>query len=413
MTSRQAPSDRLKVWLVNHYAIPESAPGITRHATLARLMEENSDVDTVIVSGRGHYWNVADARDDDAQRFSSVPVDVAPANGVRRVLNMLHFAVRVVTKALRTPKRERPDVVLASSPHLFGGLGGWVAARWFRVPFALEVRDIWPMSLVELLGLRPWHPLVVVMAVLERFLYRRADVVFLVLPGSEGHVRSVAGPQVRTATVPNGVDVSTLPEPGSPLSLGGGPVSVVYAGAHGVPNALDTLIDAWTIIEQQPDAPDMRLRLVGDGKEKPALKTLVAERGLRTVEFEDPVPKDVVRDRLRDADVLVITWRDSPLYANGISPNKLYDYMAAERPVAIAVDTPVNPVAEADGGISVPPEDPPALARGLVDLARATPAERARLGANGAAYVREHHDLAKVADRMAQQLRASVERGRR
>lgn len=412
MTPRPESTDRLKVWLVNHYAIPESAPGITRHATLARLMEEHSGVDTVIVSGRGHYWNVPDVRDDDAQRFSSVPVDVAPANGVRRVLNMVHFALRVVTKGLRTRRRDRPDAVLASSPHLFGGLAGWVVARRFGVPFALEVRDIWPMSLVELLGLKQSHPLVVVMSVMERFLYRRADVVFLVLPGSEAHVRSVAGRDVRTATVPNGVDVTTLPDPGAPLSLAGGPVSVVYAGAHGVPNALDTLLDAWTAIERQDDAPAMSLRLVGDGKEKPALQALVAQRGLRSVTFEDPVPKDVVRDRLRDADILVITWRDSPLYKNGISPNKLYDYMAAERPVVIAVDTPVNPVAEADGGVSVPPEDPDALARGLVDLARAPAAERARLGANGAAYVREHHDLVRVAGRMAQELRGAVERGR-
>jgi hypothetical protein len=182
VTPRPQPDDRLTVWLINHYAIPESAPGITRHATLARLMEQHSALDTVIVSGRGHYWNVPDVRDDDAQRFSSVPVDVAPANGVRRVLNMLHFALRVVFKGLRTRKSGRPDVVLASSPHLFGAMAGWVVARRFGVPFALEVRDIWPMSLVELLGLKSWHPLVVVMSAMERFLYRRADVVFLVLP---------------------------------------------------------------------------------------------------------------------------------------------------------------------------------------------------------------------------------------
>ncbi|WP_107705060.1 glycosyltransferase family 4 protein [Nocardioides allogilvus] len=403
----------LKVWLVNHYAIPESAPGITRHATLARLMEERSDVQTLIISGRGHYWNVAEARDDNSERFSSVPVDVAPANGIRRVLNMLHFALRVVTKALRTPRGQRPDVVLASSPHLFGGVGGWLAARWFRVPFVLEVRDLWPMSLVELLGLKGWHPLVVVMKVLERFLYRVADVVFLVLPGSETHVRAVAGREVRTVTVPNGVDVSTLPEPGAPLSLAGGPISVVYAGAHGVPNALDTMIDAWSIIERRTDAPPMTLRLIGDGKEKPNLQALVAERGLTTVSFEDPVTKSEVRERMRDADILIITWRDSPLYANGISPNKLYDYMAAARPVVIAVNTPINPVAESDGGVSVPPEDPAALVEGLIDLADASPEERARLGRQGMDYVFEHHDLAKVADRLAGELRAAVERGRR
>ncbi|PUA83019.1 glycosyltransferase family 4 protein [Nocardioides currus] len=402
----------LKVWLVNHYAIPESAPGITRHATLARLMDERSDVETVIVSGRGHYWNVAEARDEKADRFESVPVDVAPANGIRRVLNMLHFALRVVTKGLRTPRRKRPDVVLASSPHLFGAVAGWMVARWFRVPFALEVRDLWPMSLVELLGLKGWHPLVAVMKVMERFVYRAADVVFLVLPGSGTHVQRVAGRTVRLATVPNGVDVSTLPEPGTPASVTtGGPVSVVYAGAHGVPNALDTMLDAWTIIERRPDAPAMTLRLIGDGKEKDNLRALVDERGLTTVTFEDPVPKPQVRERMRDADILIMTWRDSPLYANGISPNKLYDYMAAARPVMIAVDTPINPVAEADGGVSVPPEDPAALAEGLLRLAATSPEERARLGRNGAAYVHEHHDLAKVADRMAQELRTAVGRG--
>jgi glycosyltransferase involved in cell wall biosynthesis len=410
LTTQRPIPDRLRLWLINHYAIPESAPGITRHATLARLMEENDGVDTVIVSGRGHYWNVREARDEQAERFSSVPVDVAPANGVRRVLNMVHFAVRVVAKGVMTPRSQRPDVILASSPHLFGGVAGWIVSRWFRVPFTLEVRDIWPMSLVELLGLQPWHPLVVVMSRIERFLYRRADVVFLVLPGSQRHVRAVSGRPVRTATVPNGVDVATLPEPGAPPSGPGRPVSVAYAGAHGVPNALDTLLDAWTIIERRPDAPPMTLRLIGDGKEKPALQALVAERGLSTVAFEDPVPKDGVRDRLRDADILVITWRDSPLYKNGISPNKLYDYMAAERPVVIAVDTPVNPVLEARGGLSVPPEDPDALAAGLLELAKASSEERARLGANAGAYVREHHDLAKVAARMAGELRASVGR---
>ena len=373
MKADHAMDEPLRVWLVNHYAIPESAPGITRHATLARLMRANNRVDTVIVSGRGHYWNVAESRDDRANGFSSVPVSVAPANGVRRVLNMAHFALRVVTKGMRTPRSRRPDIVLASSPHLFGAFGGWLVARWFRVPFALEVRDIWPMSLVELLGLRSWHPLVVVMSVLEKFLYRRAAVVFLVLPGSEKHVRAVAGRDVRTSTVPNGVDVSTLPEPGLPLSTAGGPVRVVYAGAHGVPNALDTLIDAWTLIEERPDAPAMTLHLVGDGKEKANLQARANERRLTGVEFEEPVPKDVVRDRLRDADILVITWRDSPLYANGISPNKLYDYMAAERPVVIAVNTPRNPGDRVRREASrCHPEDPAALAQGLIDLAAGT-----------------------------------------
>ncbi|GAA4706417.1 glycosyltransferase family 4 protein [Nocardioides conyzicola] len=395
----------LKVWLVNQYAIPESAPGITRHATLTRLMEERQNVDTVIISGRAHYWNLGDAGYSTAKRFQTVDVGVAPANGVRRVLNMVDFAVRVLVKAARTPRRERPDVVLGSSPHLFGALAALIVARFFRVPFALEVRDLWPLSLVELMGMSRRHPLVLLMSGIERILYSSADVIFLVLPGSEAHVRSVCSSPPPMVRVPNGVDAGSI-EAREQVARGAtGPVTVLYAGAHGVPNALDTLIDAWALVEQDPEAPPMSLRLVGQGKEKAALDRMARSLGLTTVTFEDPISKEDIPALLEEADVLVITWRDSPLYLNGISPNKLYDYMAAARPVVIAVNTPINAVLESDGGLSVPPEDPAALAAALLSLARADPAERERMGRNGRDYVLVHHDLGAIADRMAQQLR--------
>ncbi|MFC6041441.1 glycosyltransferase family 4 protein [Nocardioides hankookensis] len=391
---------------MNQYAIPESAPGITRHATLARLMEERQGVRTTIISGDGHYWNLGDAGYAASSMFRPLPVHVAPSNGVRRVLNMLHFAWRTLLLGVRTPRRERPDVVLGSSPHLFGALAALLVARRFRVPFALEVRDIWPLSLVELMGMSPRHPLVLLMNVVERLLYRSADLILLVLPGSEAHIRDVCRNPPRMVRVPNGVDAATASTDEPRLTATTGPVSVAYAGAHGVPNALDTLIDAWAIIERDEDAPEMSLTLVGDGKQKDALRRMASDRHLRHVTFGDPIPKAEVPAMLRAADILVITWRDSPLYRHGISPNKLYDYMAAQRPVVIAVDTPMNPVIESGGGLSVPPEQPADLAAALVSLARADVAERDALGRRGRDYVAEHHDLRVIADRMAAELDA-------
>lgn len=409
MSDGSAPRP-LSVWLVNQYAIPEGAPGITRHATLARLMAERNGVTTTIISGDAHYWNLGNAGYANDPRFRPLPVGVAPANGVRRVANMLNFATRLFALGLRTRRDNRPDVVLGSSPHLFGAFAALMIARRFRVPFVLEVRDIWPLSLIELMGMSQRHPLVVLMKCIERALYSRADLILLVLPGSEAHVRAVSPKAARTVTVPNGVDFGSVGQRTAARADSTKALSVVYAGAHGVPNALDTLIDAWARIEMDSQAPPMTLTLVGDGKQKNALQEMALVRGLRHVVFRDPIPKSEIPTLLEDADILVITWRDSTLYRHGISPNKLYDYMAAARPVIIAVDTPVNPVLESRGGLAVPPEDPASLADALIALAQADASDRAEMGRRGRAYVLEHHDLRTIADRIADQLKALAAR---
>lgn len=394
------------LWLVNQYALRLDQPGITRHATLAKYMAPLG-IRTTIHASPTHYWNVDsddEEKDDSGTLFRYTKTSAVESNGVRRVLSMLSFSVRVMVKAMRSADPGgRPNVVIGSSPHPFGALAAWMISQRYRVPFVLEVRDLWPASLVELMGIGSRHPLIVTLQAVEKFLYRHADLVVTLLPGSERHVEQVAGRPVPWLWIPNGIDLSRVPpvvdrEPGEHFI-------VKYAGAHGLPNALDTVLDAAALVADDEGQP-FKFILVGDGKEKAALVARTRAEGLRNVTFRDPVSKSQLLRELPDADVLVITFRRTKLYKDGISPNKIFDYFAAGRPIVIAVDTPVNPVEASGSGRTTPPEDPAALAAALRELRALPLSDRNALGRAGRAYAERHHDHAQSARRLATALRA-------
>jgi glycosyltransferase involved in cell wall biosynthesis len=168
---------------------------------------------------------------------------------------------------------------------------------------------------------------------------------------------------------------------------------VGYAGSHGVSNKLEILLRAAELTRHD----EIAYVLIGTGPAKPALETFVRERGLVNVFFLPPVSRAAVGSFLTKIDAAYLGWNRSSLYRFGISPNKLLDYMAAGCPVIHGVEAFNDPVGDAKCGISVPPEDPDAVASAVRRLAAMTADERQVLGSRGATYVREHHDNRKLA----------------
>jgi glycosyltransferase involved in cell wall biosynthesis len=138
----------------------------------------------------------------------------------------------------------------------------------------------------------------------------------------------------------------------------------------------------------------------GDGPERLALERRAAEAGLSHVRFLGRIPKQSVHDALRACDALYLGWKRSSVYRFGVSPNKLFDYMAAARPIVHATSAPLDPVAECGCGASVEAEDPAALARAIEQITSLSAAERAELGARGRRRAEEQHDYPMLAARM-------------
>jgi len=148
---------------------------------------------------------------------------------------------------------------------------------------------------------------------------------------------------------------------------------VLYAGAHGDANALENVIEAARRLEHS-NSP-VRFQFIGDGPEKHALIQLAA--GLKTVVFEDPIPKAEIPGRMAKADAILLSLRDVPLFRYGVSPNKLYDAYAIGRPVITTVAGSINAEVETLRlGVTAEPGSPPALADAILRLAKTPRAER-------------------------------------
>jgi glycosyltransferase involved in cell wall biosynthesis len=274
----------------------------------------------------------------------------------------------------------------------------WALARLKRVSFVLEVRDLWP-AFAEEVGVLRNRVLIGASRWLERFLYQHADRIVVNSPGFIEHIRARGG--ARIDTVPNGADVGmfTVEGDGAEFRQAHGLESkfvVLYAGAHGLSNDLGVVLDAAARLQ---DAPQIAIVLLGDGKDKPSLQARAQELELANVHFVPPLPKAQMTQALAAADACLAILKPVKLYGT-VYPNKVFDYMAAGKPVLLAIDGVIRKVVEdAGGGVFVPPGDAAALADAIRNMA-ADPEPARRMGAAGRAYVQQHFDRATLAAQM-------------
>ncbi len=324
-------------------------------------------------------------------------------NGIGRVRNILTFVGRLLSRHGGLVRRRRPDVVIASSTYPLDIVPAYRIARKSNAKLIYEVHDLWPLTPIELGGLSPRNPFILLMQWAENFAYRKADRVASMLPCAKSHMQAHGMADHKFAYIPNGIHVEEWENSAEPLPTEHqetvaalareGRFLVGYAGAHGIPNALHTLLDAAKLLQSQPIA----FVLVGQGSEKKALQQQAQRLGLTNVLFLPPIAKAAVPALLASMDVLVICWQRTPLYRFGVSPNKLLDYMMAGKPVIHAIEAGNDLVAESCCGITIPPEDPEAIAEAILQMMHLPAEEREAMGQRGKAYVLANSDYRVLA----------------
>jgi glycosyltransferase involved in cell wall biosynthesis len=406
----------VRICIVNHFALPPGASGgPTRHLGLSRALARRGHEVTIVASAFDHYtrtWH----------RTLDGPCSVETIDGVTyawvrtppyrrtagRIPNMLTFAARTALRRT-SGALALPDVVIGSSPHL---LAAWAARRLARraaVPFVVEVRDVWPQSLIDLGDFGPRHPAMIALRRLEQSLYRSADHVLCVPPLAVEHVLASGGRAGAVSVLPNGVELSAAPAAPAAPARAASPFTVVYAGTIGHANGLEVCVDAAAVLAAR-GVDDVRFRLVGAGPERGRLAERIAAAGLRNITIDEPVRQDEVPALLATADACLMILRDSPVFRWGVSPTKLFDYFAAAKPVVFAVSSPVDPVAEAGAGVRAAAGDPVALADAVLRLRDTDPAEREAMGRRGRRYAEERHGFDALASQLEHVLDAVVRR---
>ena len=326
-----------------------------------------------------------------------VPMYVSANEGfLKRTLSYVSFMISAIWYARQSP---RPDVVVATSPQFFAAVAGWWIARMHDVPFVLEIRDLWPESIVAV-GAMERNAIIRLLERVERFLYREADRVVVVTDAFKRSIAAKGIPEDKIKVLKNGVDLDRWDEPLDADKLDrmrrehdlGGKFVASYIGTIGMAHRADVLLEA----AMRCDDPDVVFVVVGAGAQREALEARQAEVQAPNFRLLDKVPKEDVPYLLALSDASVVHLRDSDLFKTVI-PSKIFEAMATRTPIILGVRGETRAIIEeAKAGIFMPPEDADALAQAAIAL-KQDPERHAQLAQNAYNYVHAHFDRRDLA----------------
>jgi glycosyltransferase involved in cell wall biosynthesis len=413
----------MRILFFSHYFPPEvNAPALRTYEHCARWVKAGHDVTVVTCVPNCPVGKAFDGYRSRLRRQVETVDGIrvvrvwtylaANAGTVRRTINYLSFFVSGVFASLRLG---RPDVVVATSPQFFCGWAGAWAARLKRVPFVLEIRDIWPESITAVEALRS-RPLLRFLAFLEKRLYRAAAHLVTVGEGYQARILEKADVADRISVITNGVDLERFAaQPPDARFLGElgltGKLVCSYVGTIGMAHGLDVVLDAAQMLKDQ-GRDDVRFCLVGDGAHRERLARRAAELGVeRWVVFAGRQPAERVPLILASSDVCLIHLKECELFESVI-PSKMFEAMAMGRPIILGVRGDARALVQRAGaGLDMEPGSAESLVSCLTRLA-GDPSLRSALGASGRAFVEEHYNRDRLAQEMLGLLESVADAGR-
>lgn len=397
--------DGFRLLLVSQYYHPEVGAAQTRLRETVRGLQDRGMTVTVIAPvpsypgglvPEGYRWWRPRREQIDGARVARLPTVAVPGAGMSR--RMIGHASFALTSLASVGIAGRFDAALVESPPLLVAF----AARALRargVPYVFHVADPWPDFPIAMGYLQTPIERRIAFAI-EDLAYRGAAAITTVSPGLVELLSAKASAVGRVWLVPNGVEVDRFHPDSDPLlsreQVGWGEeFTVVYAGTVGLAQGIGTLLEAARLL-----GPGVKIRVVGDGVERPALEARMRAMNLANITFHPPVPREGVPEILAAADAGLVILRKGPLFEDSL-PTKLLETMAAARPVIVGADgLTARIVEEAGAGYVARAEDAADLAR-AIDQSQHDPG-RVQRGVAGRAYVTGHYERGAILERLAE-----------
>lgn len=400
----------MRILFIHQYAFGPSVPGFTRPIEIMAQLMKHKHTATMISGMFSHitrrkvpiYKNLLFEKENiigvDVYRISGL---FTLTSSLKKLLHHLLFMMLSICTRLIVP---RVDIVLASSPSPFVGLTGFILSRIKRVPFVLEVRDLWPEDLVQE-GLMDPGLSTFLMEKLMRLLYVKSALILAVTGGIRDGIIRRGIPEKKVVLITNSVNVDLFSkkidtsEIRKEIGIDNEFVAL-YAGNHGISNALETVIEA---ARQLKNEKNILFLMVGEGEEKNNLIQLSRQYGLENVKFVEAQPKSRMPAFFAAANASIVPLKNVPVY-EGALPNKLLDSMASATPVILATGKEAQQIInDSQGGICVEPENPIQLAQAVMQLAKDKKVAE-EMGKNAQRYAFENYSHEKLADRLEREL---------
>lgn len=384
----------INIWYISKYIAPAYAAKVgARGFLLLREFSRMGHKSVLITSDSNHLADTPKfegahlhERVDDVDVYWLKTKKYDGARSIARMLSWLDFEFRL----WRMPKESlpKPDVLIVSSLSLLTIFNGLWLRRRYRCKLVFEVRDIWPMVLVEAGGISSLNPFIIFLGWVEKLGYKRADLIVGTIPNLKEHVEEVTGLHRPVVCIPQGLDDALLvgPEPLSESYVSSyiphDKFIVCHAGSIGADNALETLLDCARLMQGRSD---VHFLIVGEGYLKAQFQEQTKD--LVNITFAPRVPKSAVQSVLAFADVVYFAVHKSPLLRFGQSLNKVVDYMLSGKPIVASFTGFPSMINEAGCGSYVPAEDVNALRVEIERLADMSPQERSHMGELGREWI--------------------------
>ena len=389
----------MRILFLSHYFPPEvNAPASRTYEHCKQWVSMGHEV-TVVTCAPNHprgevypgYTNKPLQREErDGIKVVRLWTYVTANEGfVKRTFNYVSYMISVVVAA---PLLPAADIVLSTSPQFFNGIAGYFVSRMKRAPWILEVRDLWPESILVVGAIKNrW--IIRVLEYLEMFAYRKADAIVPVTEAFKRYMirKGIAGTKIEV--VKNGVDLDfyDFVEGANPVveELGlAGKFVASYFGTHGMAHHLETVLEAAALLRERKDVVFL---LVGDGAERQKLLALQRTRDLDNVVMLDQQPKQKMPLLWQCSSVSMVLLKKSDLF-HMVIPSKIFESMSMQKPVILGVEGESREIIEtARSGLCIEPQNAAELARCVVELAD-NPALCKELGQNGRKYVVQNFD---------------------
>lgn len=399
----------MNIWCVSKYASLPSYGAGARLFYLAREFKKRGHEALLITSDANHLANFPET----ANRYNYENIDnleviwiktkkYAKTASISRVLSWLDFELGLFfLKRNRLPK---PDVILVSSLSIFSIVYGWVLKKRYKSKLVFEIRDIWPLTMLEEGGFSPWNPLVLLIGLLEKFGYKVADLIVGTMPRLDLHVEKVLGYPRSVFCSPLGFDeeafqVSTDSKKNFVDSFPKNKIIVGYAGSMGVSNALDPFISC---IEELNGNDDLHFMLIGGGDLRKQYEDRLSKN--KNVTFLPKIHSKEVPLFLEHCDILYLSTHDSEIWKYGQSMNKFVEYMLSGRPIIASYSGYQSMLNDAGAGQFVPSNDSDQLKQAILTFSAMDYEERRVMGLKGKKWISANRSYTKLAEQYLAEL---------
>ena len=408
----------LNIWTVSQFASTPDIPGMQRTYQYAKTFAEMGHHVTFWRSSYNHWGKketITDGKPYAIQKESNFNIirlktrALYSKNNYKRFLNMLSFANSLLTTSKSI--NPIPDVVIGAYPSPFAALASYMIAKRYGAKFILEIGDLWPQVWVERKAFPRYHPFIMILFAVEKYLHKRTHNFVSSLPYVIDYLKERDVQGFRFSWIPNGSNLNDFKLIGKQDASSGsvsdildamnqerqqGKLNVVYIGGIGVGNRVDCIVKAAKILRDHGENK-FHFTIIGDGHTRNDIIQYVSDNNLDSVKVWSPIVRKSVPMVLKSADIGILCLHNNPIYRYGVNLNKLYDYMATGLPVVFSANVRNNLVEEYKTGITVPPSDPDSIASALNKLSSMSVEERQIMGERGRRAIAEDYDVKKLA----------------